>query len=224
MPPTVELREVAPDNWRRCALLEVGTDQRDFVMPVTYSLCLCHYGGLWNPLAACDGDEIIGFLMRAIDPADGSCWIGRFTVDHGRQRRGHGRAMIEALVRRQRELGTARRSRSATQRTTARRATSTGHSVSSRPASARATRRSHASRPAPAERGFAPSPAFSGIICARCACSSVGSERRSTEPKAAGSSPARRATPSSCTPSRDHPRAVPGRPPSAPAEAQQEVQ
>ena len=105
MPPTVELREVAPDNWRRYALLEVGADQRALVMPVTYSLCLCHYDDLWNPLAACDGDEIIGFLMWAIDPADGSCWIGGFTVDRRRQRQGYGRAMVEALVRRQRELG-----------------------------------------------------------------------------------------------------------------------
>ena len=62
MPPTVELREVAPDNWRRYALLEVGADQRALVMPVTYSLCLCHYCCLWNPLAACDGDETVACL------------------------------------------------------------------------------------------------------------------------------------------------------------------
>jgi diamine N-acetyltransferase len=105
MPPTVELRDVTPDNWRACALLEVGADQRDFVMPVAYSLSLCHYGDLWSPLAACDGDEVVGFLMWATDPADGSCWIGGFTVDRRRQRRGYGRAIIEALVRRQLQLG-----------------------------------------------------------------------------------------------------------------------
>ena len=103
MPPTVELRPVTADNWRACALLEVGAHQRGFVMPVAYSLCLCAYGDLWSPLAACDGDEVVGFLMWAVDPADRSCWMGGFTVDHRRQRRGYGRAMIEALVRRQLE-------------------------------------------------------------------------------------------------------------------------
>jgi diamine N-acetyltransferase len=95
---TVELRPVSAENWRRCAALEVADDQRDFVMPVTHYLCLCHYGGDWRPLAVCDGDEVVGFVMWALDHEDHSGWIGGLTVDRDRQRRGYGRAALLALA------------------------------------------------------------------------------------------------------------------------------
>lgn len=110
MTPVIKLRHVDDDNWRACADLEVAPEQRDFVSPVARYLCLCHYGGVWRPLAVYAGDEVVERLSPTGRRTPGS-----------------------------------------------------------------------------------PTPWFSGILFARCARSSVGSERRSTEPKVAGSSPAVRA-------------------------------
>ena len=58
MTPAIELANVTADNWRACADLEVGDAPREFVTPVTRRLCLCHFGGVWNPLAITAGDEV----------------------------------------------------------------------------------------------------------------------------------------------------------------------
>lgn len=94
----VTLREVDADNWRACAALGVPAEQRDFVLPVTYYLALCHYRGVWHPLAVCEGGEAVGFVMWAVDPADNSGWIGGLTIDAAHQGRGLGRATVEALL------------------------------------------------------------------------------------------------------------------------------
>jgi diamine N-acetyltransferase len=101
----IELREVGAGNWRACADLEVAAEQRDFVSPVARYLCLCHYGGVWQPLAVYAGDEVVGFVMWAVDPGDQSGWIGGLVIDQARQRRGYGRATVEALTRRLLETG-----------------------------------------------------------------------------------------------------------------------
>jgi diamine N-acetyltransferase len=99
MTPAIELRHVDARNWRACADLEVAAEQRDFVSPVARYLCLCHYGGVWHPLAVYD-DEVVGFVMWAVDPGDRSGWIGGLVIDRARQRKGYGRATVESLTRR----------------------------------------------------------------------------------------------------------------------------
>src|SRR5450756_2263751 len=105
MTPIIELRDVDADNWRACAGLEVAPEQRDFVSPVARYLCLCNYGGVWHPLAVYAGDEVVGFVMRAVDTGDQSGWIGGLVIDQARQRKGYGRATVEALTRRLLETG-----------------------------------------------------------------------------------------------------------------------
>jgi diamine N-acetyltransferase len=95
---TIELTEVTADNWRACADLEVTADQQAFVAPVARYLCLCHYGGVWRPLAVTAGSEVVGFVMWAVDPDDHSGWIGGLVIDREHQRRGYGGAAVRALV------------------------------------------------------------------------------------------------------------------------------
>ena len=99
----VTLREVDAGNWRGCAALEVKEEQREFVLPASYYLCLCHYEGVWNPLAIYYGDEVVGFVMWTVDPADKSGWIGGLTVAGALQGRGIGRAAVLELMRRLRD-------------------------------------------------------------------------------------------------------------------------
>ena len=92
------LAPVDAGTWRAVAALEVTEAQRAYVAEPAHYLALCAYGGLWHPLAVRLGDEVVGFLMWAVDPDDGSCWLGGLLVDQQHQRRGHGRRAIEAAL------------------------------------------------------------------------------------------------------------------------------
>lgn len=94
----VELRPVDADNWRDCAALEPRADQRRYVAAVTYYLCLCHYGRVWQPLAVVHGGAVVGFVMWGVDETDGSHWIGGLVIAADQQRRGLGTATVTALV------------------------------------------------------------------------------------------------------------------------------
>ena len=72
----ISLRPVTNDNWRNVAILKVSEAQREFVAEPSYYLALCCYGNDWRPLAIYLDEQVIGFMMWAIDPADGSCWLG----------------------------------------------------------------------------------------------------------------------------------------------------
>ncbi len=105
MDDVVSLQPIDRHNWRVCARLDVGESQRRFVAPVTYYLSLCAYDpGTWTPLAIRVGDEVVGFVMWAIDDDD-SFWIGGLVVDERHQRRGYGRAAVEQLIDRARREG-----------------------------------------------------------------------------------------------------------------------
>jgi diamine N-acetyltransferase len=93
---TVSLMPVDAKNWRSVAGLVADSD---FVSAVTYYLCLCTYGGLWQPLAVEQAGETVGFVMWAEDD-DHSRWIGGLVVDAARRRRGIGRAIVRALQER----------------------------------------------------------------------------------------------------------------------------
>jgi len=95
----VSLRPVSRDNWRNVANLRVSETQREFVAEPSYYLALCCYGNDWQPLAICLDEKIIGFMMWAIDPADGSCWLGGIFVDQSMQKRGYGKQAIQAAIR-----------------------------------------------------------------------------------------------------------------------------
>ena len=72
-------------------------------MPVSHYLSLCHYGDVWHPVAVCAGDEVVGFVMWAVDPDDQSGWLGGLTIDVQRQGRGLGRATVAAMIDRLRD-------------------------------------------------------------------------------------------------------------------------
>ena len=94
----VTLRPVGRDNWRDVANLQVAEPQRKFVNDPSRYLALCAYGGDWHPLAIYLGERVIGMLMWAVDPADGSCWLGGILIDQSYQRRGYGRQAIQAAI------------------------------------------------------------------------------------------------------------------------------
>ncbi|MEV4351029.1 GNAT family N-acetyltransferase [Actinoplanes sp. NPDC049596] len=92
----IDLEPVTAGNWRDCAELAVHPDQQRFVNAVTYYLCLCTYGGLWNPLAITRDGAVAGFVMWAIDD-DRSAWIGGLVIGRQHQRQGIGHAAVRQL-------------------------------------------------------------------------------------------------------------------------------
>ncbi len=95
----VRIVPVGHGNWRAIADLEVTEEQRRFVGSTTGYLSLTHLGEQgWAPLAILAGGVTVGFVMWAHDPSDDACWIGGFLIDRAHQRRGLGRAALEALI------------------------------------------------------------------------------------------------------------------------------
>lgn len=94
----ISLCPVNRDNWREVAKLEVHEAQHEFVAEPLYYLALCNYGGLWQPLAIYLGEQVVGFMMWAVDPADGSCWFGGILIDKKYQRKGYGRQAIRTAI------------------------------------------------------------------------------------------------------------------------------
>ena len=98
--PHVSVEPVTSENWRAVAALQVKAEQREYVNPPVFNLALCQYSPSgWSPLAVRAGDQIVGFLMWAIDPEDASCWVGGVMVDATFQGLGYGRqAMVATLA------------------------------------------------------------------------------------------------------------------------------
>lgn len=99
--PDLTLVDVTAENWRGVADLAPRDDQRDFVPALAARyLLLGHYGGVWHCLGAFEGDTAVAHVMWAVDPDDGSHWIGGLLVDARHQGRGVGRRVVELLVER----------------------------------------------------------------------------------------------------------------------------
>ncbi len=94
----ISIQPVTAKNWRQIYAVQVTEEQHEFVMPPGYYLALCAYGGDWQPLAVVHDGAVIGFLMWAVDPADGACWLGGIQIDRAWQRRGLGRQAINAAL------------------------------------------------------------------------------------------------------------------------------
>ena len=94
----ISLHPVDQDNWRQVANLKVSETQDDFVAAPCYYLALCHYGKDWQPLAILLGEQVIGFMMWAVDESDGSCWLGGIIIDKGMQNRGYGSQAVQVAI------------------------------------------------------------------------------------------------------------------------------
>lgn len=97
--PALRLIEVGKDNWRAVAGLQVTEEQRRHVADPAYYLALCAYGGTWRPLAIAAAERVVGFMMWAIDSADGSCWLGGILIDQSVQGQGFGREAVQSAIR-----------------------------------------------------------------------------------------------------------------------------
>lgn len=96
----VWLRPIDDDNWRAVADVVPRDDQRDFVAPsAARYVLLSMRGGVWQSLAVCADEEVVGHVMWGWDDDDQRYWIGGMVIDASRQGAGLGRATVLTLVR-----------------------------------------------------------------------------------------------------------------------------
>ncbi|RJF73300.1 GNAT family N-acetyltransferase [Deinococcus cavernae] len=97
--PPIAVEAVISENWRAVAALQVRPEQQESVNPPVFNLALYQYSPAgWSPLAVRSGDQVVGFLMWAVDPQDASCWLGGIMVDAAFQGQGYGKQAALAAV------------------------------------------------------------------------------------------------------------------------------
>ena len=97
--PSVELVQLGPETRGACIDLRVGADQWKFVAPVPHYLALCEQADSpWEPRAVVASSRVVGFVMKGVDPADASYWIGGLMISAEDQGRGYGRATVESMI------------------------------------------------------------------------------------------------------------------------------
>lgn len=102
----VTLQPVTAENWRTLIQLKVREDQSHFVASNLHSIAEAQFGfedeGHWNshPFGVYDGEEPVGFLMYAVNPAHSriQVFIMRLMVDVKFQGRGYGREAMKVLL------------------------------------------------------------------------------------------------------------------------------
>jgi diamine N-acetyltransferase len=100
----VTLREINADNWEAVIQFELPADQKNFVASNLYSLAESRIYPSMVPLAIYHADEPVGFCMYGRDDDDGNIWIYRLMIDGRHQRNGYGRAAMDLLLTRLRDL------------------------------------------------------------------------------------------------------------------------
>ena len=95
----VTLREVTDDNWRAVADVAPLDEQRTYVAALAARyLLLSAREGVWNSLAICADETVVGHIMWGRDEDDGSYWLGGMVIDGPEQGKGIGRAALRTLM------------------------------------------------------------------------------------------------------------------------------
>jgi diamine N-acetyltransferase len=99
----LRLEQVTPGNVRAACQLELRPGQEGLVAPVAWSLAdaYAYPPGLAWPRLVYDGDELVGFIMAAFDPANENdlyhCYLWRLNIGGTGQGRGYGRFAVDGL-------------------------------------------------------------------------------------------------------------------------------
>jgi diamine N-acetyltransferase len=102
---TIQLRPITADNWREAVRLKVAEHQKNWVAPNVYSLAQAAYETENRPHGVYDGETMVGFIMFGLEEYEGQqVWgINRVMIGADFQRRGYGRAAMNAILNLMRE-------------------------------------------------------------------------------------------------------------------------
>jgi len=97
---SITLTPVTRENWHICINLKVHPDQENFVASNLYSIAEAHFNPDWVTLLIEADGTPVGFAMIGPDQTGsmGRYYIIRFMIDAMQQKRGYGRAALQALI------------------------------------------------------------------------------------------------------------------------------
>lgn len=102
----VKLERVNARTFRKVADMKLSAEQSKFVAPNVVSLAqVWLYYNDALPLAVCDGEEVVGFLMLDVDEDERTIGVWRFMTATEHQHKGYGRGALEAAVQMARQGG-----------------------------------------------------------------------------------------------------------------------
>jgi diamine N-acetyltransferase len=100
-PPTVVFDVVSRDNYRDALSLRVTPEQEALVGTVAEAIVDVAYGTTPAVAYVIRAEhrhaDAVGFFVRTIDPDGDTLQIHRLQIDRGHQRKGYGRAAVDAL-------------------------------------------------------------------------------------------------------------------------------
>jgi diamine N-acetyltransferase len=101
---SIELRPIDEENFRPVVRLEVAPDQSTFVATNVFSIAESKVCPYLEPWAVYSGDELVGFTLYGRDPETGKYWIVRLMIAADQQGKGYGRAVLDEIAERMRQL------------------------------------------------------------------------------------------------------------------------
>lgn len=99
----VELREITPENFKKCIDLKVADSQRTCVASNVVSIAESKIYPTFNPAAIYADDKLGGFTMFGLDTDDGRYYLIRLMIDEKHQGKGYGKAATLAVIEKMRE-------------------------------------------------------------------------------------------------------------------------
>lgn len=99
---TVTLRPITAENYRQVVRLKPAPDQIAFIEPNAYSIAESTLITAYQARAIYADQTLVGFLMFFAEGSgtrdSGHYWLDRFMIGAAHQRKGYGRAAVEALL------------------------------------------------------------------------------------------------------------------------------
>lgn len=103
----IRIQPVDERTFKKVIDMKLPPDQARFVAPNVVSLAQAWlYYESARPMAICDEDEVVGFMMLDWDEGERSVGIWRFMIAGEHQRKGYGRKAMEAAIRLARDAET----------------------------------------------------------------------------------------------------------------------
>jgi len=95
---TITIREITEDNFVDAIRLKVAPDQERFVASNAATIAQSKFHTFLECYGIYHEDGMVGFCAFGKNPEDGAAWIARHMIGAGHQRRGFGRAGLQAVI------------------------------------------------------------------------------------------------------------------------------
>jgi len=95
----VKIVELNAENWYDCCVLEVSTDQKEYIEPNSISIAQSKFEPTLKPYAIYAEEKVVGFLMyNTVQEELNGYWVYRIMVDKKFQGKGIGKAATKLMI------------------------------------------------------------------------------------------------------------------------------